>query len=161
MQSPVCWKSAVCCCAREPLSTRPSLRRPVRPRTRPPRVTPEMKQARNGRNWYFGMKLHIGADKRGIIHTVTATDARAADITQLPALLHGQEREIFGDQAYWKEADRQTFTAQGVRYRVNRRPNQRPLTQRWRLINRGALADPRLRRTRVLGDQAGVRLYQG
>ncbi|MGO9601841.1 MAG: hypothetical protein ACLQAT_00285 [Candidatus Binataceae bacterium] len=43
------------------------------------------------------MKLHIGADKRGVVHTVTATDARAADITQLPHLLHGQEREIFGD----------------------------------------------------------------
>ena len=84
-----------------------------------------MKQARNGRNWYFGMKLHIGADKRGIVHTVTATDARAADITQLPQLLHGQEREIFGDQAYWKEADRRAFTAQGVRYRVNRRRTRR------------------------------------
>ena len=33
-----------------------------------------------------------------------ATDAAAADITLLPALLHGQEREVFGDQAYWKEA---------------------------------------------------------
>src|SRR5215831_17071491 len=65
---------------------------------------PEMKQTRKGRNWHFGMKLHIGADKRGIVHTVRATDARTADITQLPALLHGQEREIFGDQAYWKEA---------------------------------------------------------
>ena len=26
---------------------------------------PEMKQARKGKNWHFGMKLHIGADKRG------------------------------------------------------------------------------------------------
>jgi IS5 family transposase len=64
---------------------------------------PEMKQTRKGRDWHFGMKLHIGADKRGIVHTVTATDAGAADITQMPALLHGQEREVFGDQAYWKE----------------------------------------------------------
>ena len=97
---------------------------------------PEMKQTRKGRNWYFGMKLHIGADKRGIVHTVTATDARVADITQLPHLLHGQEREVFGDQAYWKEADRQTFAARGVRYRINRRPNRRPLSERWRMINR-------------------------
>ncbi len=70
---------------------------------------PEMKQTRKGHNWHFGMKLHIGADKRGIVHTVTATNAAAADITQLPALLHGQEREVFGDQAYWKEADRQAY----------------------------------------------------
>ena len=109
---------------------------------------PEMKQTRKGRNWYFGMKLHVGADKRGIVHTVTATDARAADITQLPQLLHGQEREIFGDQAYWKEADRRAFTAQGVRYRVNRRRTQRPLSERWRLINRARS------RTRACGEHA-------
>jgi IS5 family transposase len=109
---------------------------------------PEMKQTRKGRNWYFGMKLHVGADKRGIIHTVTATDARVADITQLPHLLHGQEREVFGDQAYWKEADRQAFAARGVRYRINRRPNRRPLSERWRLINRARS------RTRACGEHA-------
>ena len=54
---------------------------------------PEMKQTRKGRNWHFGMKLHIGADKRGIVHTVRATAASVADISQLPDLLHGQERE--------------------------------------------------------------------
>src|SRR5208282_3054672 len=30
---------------------------------------PEMKQTRKGRNWHFGMKLHIGADQRGLVHT--------------------------------------------------------------------------------------------
>ena len=107
---------------------------------------PEMKQTRKGRNWYFGMKLHIGADKRGIVHTVLATDARVPDITQLPHLLHGQEREVFGDQAYWKEADRQAFAAQGVRYRINRRPNRKPLSEHWRLINRARS------RTRACGE---------
>ena len=57
---------------------------------------PEMKQTRKGRNWHFGMKLHIGADKRGIVHTVRATDAAVADVTQLPELLHGEEHEVFG-----------------------------------------------------------------
>jgi IS5 family transposase len=92
------------------------------------------------------MKLHIGADKRGIVHTVTATDARVADITELPHLLHGREREVFGDQAYWKEADRQAFAARGVRYRINRRHNRRPLSERWRLINRARS------RTRTCGE---------
>ena len=110
---------------------------------------PEMKQTRKGRNWHFGMKLHIGADKRGIVHTVTATDAGAADIKQLPELLHGQEREVFGDQAYWKEADRQAFTARGVRYRINRRPSPgAPLSERWRMINRTRS------RTRACGEHA-------
>jgi transposase, IS5 family len=98
---------------------------------------PEMKQTRKGRNWYFGMKLHIGADRRGLVHTVTATNAAAADISQLPDLLHGQEREVFGDQAYWKEADRQAYQVRGVCYRINRRPSPNaPLSARWKLINR-------------------------
>ena len=82
---------------------------------------PEMKQGRKGKSWHFGMKLHIGTDRQGLVHSVTATNAGAADITQFPDLLHGQEREVFGDQAYWKEADRQAFEGRGVRYRVNRR----------------------------------------
>ena len=51
---------------------------------------PDMKQTRKGKNWHFGMKLHIGADKRGIVHTVRATNAAVADITQLPDLLDGR-----------------------------------------------------------------------
>jgi transposase, IS5 family len=98
---------------------------------------PEMKQTRKGKNWHFGMKLHVGTDRRGIVHTVRATNAAAADITLLPDLLHGQEREVFGDQAYWKEADRQAFEAGGVRYRMNRRPKaKQPLSERWKRINR-------------------------
>jgi transposase, IS5 family len=94
------------------------------------------------------MKLHIGADKRGIVHTVRATNAAVADITQLPDLLHGQEREVFGDQAYWKEDDRAFLESWGVRYRINRRPSRRPLSKRWRMINRARS------RTRARGEHA-------
>lgn len=98
---------------------------------------PEMKQTRKGKSWYFGMKLHIGTDRRGLVHSLTTTNAAQADIKQMPDLLHGEEREVFGDQAYWREGDRQEFTARGVRYRVNRRPNgSAPLSERWRAINR-------------------------
>ena len=45
-----------------------------------------------------------------------ATAASVADITQLPDLMHGQERELFSDQAYWKEDDREFLEAWGVRY---------------------------------------------
>ena len=110
---------------------------------------PEMKQTRKGNNWHFGMKLHVGTDRRGIVHTVTATHAATADITQMNELLHGDEREIYGDQAYWKEADRQRFRSGGVRYRVNRRPNgSRPLTEHQKKINRSRS------RTRARGEHA-------
>jgi transposase, IS5 family len=110
---------------------------------------PEMKQTRKGQNWHFGMKLHIGADQRGIVHSVTATDAAVADVTQLPELLHGYEREVFGDQAYWKEDDRSFLESRGIHYRINRRPTaQRPLSKRWRMINRVRS------RTRACGEHA-------
>ncbi len=99
---------------------------------------PEMKQTRKGKNWHFGMKLHVGTDRRGIVHSVTATHAAESDIGQLPNLVHGEEAELYGDQAYWKEADREAFEAQGVRYRVNRRApgGNKNLSERWRKINR-------------------------
>jgi transposase, IS5 family len=110
---------------------------------------PEMKQTRKGRNWHFGMKLHIGADTRGLVHTVRATAAAVADITQLPELLHGEEREVFGDQAYWKKDDREFLESCGIRYRINRRPTtRRPLSERWRMINRARS------RTRACGEHA-------
>jgi len=98
---------------------------------------PEMKQTKKGNAWHFGMKVHVGTDKRGVVHSLTATHAAVADITQLDELIHGEERELYGDQAYWKEADRQRFRAAGVRYRVNRRGSfHRPLTEHQRAINR-------------------------
>jgi len=98
---------------------------------------PEMKQGRKGKAWYFGMKVHTGTDKRGLTHSLTVTDAAQADIKQMPALLHGEEREVYGDQAYWKESDREEFERRGVRYRVNRRGNRvKPLNERWKKINR-------------------------
>jgi transposase, IS5 family len=54
----------------------------------PPR-DPEMKQTRKGNQWYFGTKVHVGTDTRGLVHTLTTTDAATADMTQLDELLHG------------------------------------------------------------------------
>ena len=98
---------------------------------------PEMKQTKKGNTWHFGMKVHVATDKHGLVHTLTVTDAAAGDITQLPNLVHGGEKEIYGDQAYWKEDLRRHFTEAGVRYRVNRRGHyKKPLTEHQRLINR-------------------------
>jgi len=98
---------------------------------------PEMHQTRKGKDWHFGMKAHIGTDKGGIVHSLSTTAANVADISELPKLLHGQERELFGDQAYWNEFHRQCAKASGIRYRVNRRgTSSKPLTEYQRFINR-------------------------
>ena len=95
---------------------------------------PEMHQTRKGKDWHFGMKAHIGTDRHGIVHSLSTTAANVSDITQMPELLHGEEREVFGDQAYWSEAHRQAALAKGIRYRVNRRSPR--LTEHQRFINR-------------------------
>jgi len=80
---------------------------------------PEMKQTRKGNQWYFGMKLHVGTDRRGLVHSLTTTDAASADITQLPHLLHGQETTLHGDKAYYKGEDKLQWELSGGRYLVN------------------------------------------
>ncbi len=98
---------------------------------------PEMHQTKKGRTWHFGMKAHVGTDPQGIVHSLTTTAAHVADITMLPQLLHGEERVLYGDQAYWSEFHRQCAAAHGVRYRVNRRGTRaQPLTARQRRSNR-------------------------
>ena len=62
---------------------------------------PEMHQTRKGKQWYFGMKAHVGVDsKTKIIHTAVATAANVSDVAMLPDLLHGEETRVWGDGAY-------------------------------------------------------------
>jgi len=62
---------------------------------------PEMHQTRKGKQWYFGMKAHVGVDSRmKIIHSAVVTPAHVADAMVLPELLHGEETRVWGDQAY-------------------------------------------------------------
>lgn len=62
---------------------------------------PEMKQAKKGNQWYFGMKAHIGVDAHsGLVHSVVGTAASVNDVTQAGSLLHGEEEAAFGDAGY-------------------------------------------------------------
>ncbi len=62
---------------------------------------PEMHQTRKGKQWYFGMKAHVGVDsKTKIIHSAVVTAANVADAKVLPELLHGEETRVWGDQGY-------------------------------------------------------------
>ncbi|HYL22158.1 MAG TPA: IS5 family transposase [Gemmatimonadales bacterium] len=98
---------------------------------------PEMRQTKKGNTWYLGMNLHVGTDPRGLVHSLTATDAAQADVTQLPALVHGAERAIYGDRAYWSEGLRQAVRRRGVRFRVQRRGTAKhPLSAWWQATNR-------------------------
>ena len=93
---------------------------------------PEMQQTRKGNVWHFGMKVHVGTDTRGLVHTLTTTGAATADITQLRDLLHGHESTLYGDKAYDKADDKAQWEASGGTYRINRRGKRTPY---WDKIN--------------------------
>jgi IS5 family transposase len=67
---------------------------------------PEMHQTKKGKQWYFGMKAHVGVDSRTkLIHTAVVTPANVADAPVLPDLLHGEESKVWGDQAYCGQSE--------------------------------------------------------
>ena len=62
---------------------------------------PEMHQTQKGKQWFFGMKTHIGVDaKRGLVHSFTTTPANDLDLNQLPELFHGNESFVSADSGH-------------------------------------------------------------
>lgn len=110
---------------------------PTSTKNRTKQRDPEMKQGRKGKQWHHGMKVHLGADPQGLVHSLSVTHAGHADLNELGCLMHGEERELYGDQAYWSESLREQCEQAGIRYCVNRRRGgRRPLSARWKRINR-------------------------
>jgi transposase, IS5 family len=63
------------------------LHAPTSTKNREQQRDPEMHQTKKGKQWYFGMKAHVGVDsKTKIIHTAVATAANVADSEVLPDL---------------------------------------------------------------------------
>jgi len=83
---------------------------------------PEMHPGRKGKQWYFGMKAHVGVDsKTKIIHTAVATAANISDVAILPDLLHGEETRVWGDGAYQGQTEVIGECAPGARDYTQRR----------------------------------------
>ena len=68
---------------------------------------PEMHQVRKGKQWHFGMKAHVGVDRKTkLIHSVAATPANVSDGSMIGELLHGAETHVWGDAAYVGQGER-------------------------------------------------------
>ncbi len=86
----------------------------------------EMHQTKKGKQWYFGMKAHIGVDAQsGLVHTVVGTAANVSDITQAQSLLHGDETDVFGDAGYQGVEKREENLELPVNWHVAMRPGKR------------------------------------
>jgi IS5 family transposase len=83
---------------------------------------PEMHQTRKGKQWYFGMKLHIGVDSQsGLTHSAVVTSANVHDKHPLPDLLHGEEKRVYGDSAYASQKDLMLSKAPNAKDFTNQR----------------------------------------
>jgi len=101
---------------------------------------PEMHQSKKGNQWYFGMKLHIGADSQsGLIHSASVTAGNVHDSQELPNLLHGGETRLYGDSAYRGDKQRKRLKDIAPRAKdfTNKRAyRNRPLTEADKDTNR-------------------------
>ena len=87
---------------------------------------PEMSQVAKGKEWYFGMKAHVGVDSRHkLIHTVQVSAANWADKEALPHLLRGTETKVWGDQAYHGQGEAIRAVAPQAQDCTNRRSRYR------------------------------------
>ncbi|MCZ7599514.1 MAG: IS5 family transposase [Gammaproteobacteria bacterium] len=89
---------------------------------------PDMHQTKKGNQWFFGMKVHVGADvNSGTVHTVSVTPANASDIGQLPNLLREDDRAVFGDAGYVHNSLKRAARKAGVLWGValKARPKER------------------------------------
>jgi IS5 family transposase len=87
----------------------------------------EMHQTKKGKQWYFGMKVHVGADvDSGAVHTVEITAADEADINVFPKLLRAEDEVIFGDAGYTSDEYKRGSRQLGIRWCVQdkRKPGQ-------------------------------------
>ena len=86
---------------------------------------PEMHQTRKGKQWYFGMKLHIGVDSQtGLTHSAVVTAANVHDKHPLPDLLHGNETRVYGDSAYASQKALIEGKAPNAKDFTNQRPRR-------------------------------------
>lgn len=87
---------------------------------------PEMHQTRKGQQWYFGMKAHIGVDESlGLIHSLEVTPANTSDLNVADKLLHGAEKNVWGDAGYRGIEKRPEHSGRTVNGFIAMRPSER------------------------------------
>jgi len=80
---------------------------------------PEMHSTRKNTKWFFGMRVHIGADPlHGFVHSIISTPANQSETKTAAQLLREDDTVVYGDAGYLKMED---YVTDGVEreYRIN------------------------------------------
>ena len=97
----------------------------------------EMSSTKKGKNWYFGMKAHVGTDTKGRVHSVVVTSAAKHDSVVMEDLVHGEEQAVYGDKAYASAERQAEAERRGITWRVSRKAKRgRRLNAADRAFNR-------------------------
>lgn len=90
-----------------------------------PSADRDARWGRKGRKSVFGYKIHIGVDQdHTLIRRMQLTDASLTDTEPADALICGDEKAVYGDQAYYTHARHARLKAAGIKDRLMRRPNR-------------------------------------
>ena len=89
---------------------------------------PEMHSTKQGNEWRFGMKCHIGVDAgSGYVHTIEVTPANTHDIEAAYKLFREDDEVGYGDSGYLGIEKREEVAddehLSKIEYRINRRPS--------------------------------------
>jgi transposase, IS5 family len=90
-----------------------------------PSADPDARWGAKGGKSLFGYKIHIGADAgHTLIRRVVVSDASVPDTGPADALISGDEKAVYGDQAYYTHDRHAALGKLGVKDRLMRRPNK-------------------------------------
>jgi IS5 family transposase len=90
-----------------------------------PCADPDARWGRKGTKSVFGYKIHLGVDAdHTIIRRVDFTDGSVTDTEPADGLICGDEKAVYGDQAYYTHARHERLTGAGIKDRLMRRPNK-------------------------------------
>ncbi|WP_052764068.1 IS5 family transposase [Microvirga massiliensis] len=93
--------------------------------TKPRVADPDARWGKKGGKSVFGYKLHLGVDQtHTLIRRIVTTDASVPDTGPADVLISGDERAVYGDQAYYSHARHARLQAAGIKDRLMRRPNK-------------------------------------
>ena len=90
---------------------------------------PEMHQTKKGKEWRFGMKIHVGVDAgTGAVVALEATAANVHDIAAASKLIREDDTVVYGDSGYLGIEKRPEIAEDKhlskIDYRINRRPGK-------------------------------------
>jgi len=90
-----------------------------------PSADPDARWGRKGHKSVFGYKIHTGVDAaHTLIRRVDLTNASVTDTEPADGLICGDEKAVYGDQAYYTHARHDRLTKARIKDRLMHRPNK-------------------------------------